>query len=336
VKQEVYDKKTDIIRLVEEKTSGLLPEALSSSIKSLKGGGVEDVLKLEPVDDVEQATRLCALISSEKDIELAVDADIDLFYQLPNAMAHSLQELVALFEENPSLIPWFPAILIDKDYDAAVEFLERVMPKQLVTNNMGVAYTAYQKGLHWLAGPQINITNSFALKCLKEEFGCSGAFISNEISMLQMRRIVKPREFQLMHSIYHPNALLTSRQCLFQQSSGCKKIKINKGCLPRCEKHTSIINLNDAPYIIDKKKGSHNTLYGQYHSYNPKVVKELSSLYSHFLVDLTDVETMTQASNDKQLLIELFGELIAHQEGAEEKLDQALHITVNNQYLKGL
>lgn len=336
VKQDVYNKKTDIIRLVEAKTKNLFPVTESAPVASLKAGGANVIPQLEPHAVTDDKPKLTVLISSEEDIKLKAGVGKDMYFQLPNALNHSLEKLVEMFSEHSSLIPWFPAILIDKDYDAANEFLERVQPQKIVTNNTGIGYLAHQKGISWIAGPQINITNSFVLKCLKEEFGCSGAFISNEISMFQMRRLIKPDNFQLLHSIYHPNALLTSRQCLFQQSSGCKKIKINKGCLPRCEKHTSIINLKDSPFIIDKKKGSHNTLYGQYHNYNPKVVRELSSLYNHFMIDLTDVETMTKIESDKSQLIELFDDLINQQDGAEEALSQSLTDTVNNQYVKGL
>ncbi|MDB1125894.1 peptidase U32 family protein [Vibrio algarum] len=336
VQQDLFDKKTDIMRMVEEKTKNLMSDVQSSPAISLKAGGVDTIPKLTPHVAQDDNARLSVLISNKADIEKVESDNVDCYFELPNALAYSLKEMVDVFQSNSTLIPWFPAVLIDKDYDAAVEFIDEVKPKLIVTNNMGIGYLAAEKGVAWIAGPQFNTVNSYALKCLKEEFNCSGAFISNEITRLQMRRIVRPDEFQLLHSIYHPNGLLTSRQCLFQQTSGCKKMKINKGCLPRCEKHTSIINFNESSYIIDKQKGSHNTLYGNNHFYNPNVVEELPELFTGFMVDLRDIETMTKANAPKEELVAMFNDLISHKENAKQALDSNIIGTVNNQYIKGL
>ncbi|MFA0401826.1 U32 family peptidase, partial [Vibrio splendidus] len=90
---------------------------------------------------------------------------------------------------NPRLIPWFPAVLIGKDYDEAVRILEEIKPARIVTNNTGIAYKAYEMGIEWIAGPFMNTTNSHALVTLKEELNCAGAFISNEINKGQIRHI---------------------------------------------------------------------------------------------------------------------------------------------------
>ncbi|MFC1233887.1 U32 family peptidase [Vibrio sp. F74] len=336
VQQDLFDKKTDIMRMVEEKTKNLLSDSTPSHVVSLKAGGVDTIPKLVAHTPKDEDARLSVLISNQADIEKVQGDNTDLYFELPNALAYSLKELLDVFHSNEALIPWFPAILIDKDYDAAVEFLDEVKPALIVTNNMGIGYLAAEKGIAWIAGPQFNIVNSYALKCLKEEFNCSGAFISNEITRIQMRRIVRPEGFQLLHSIYHPNGLLTSRQCLFQQTSGCKKMKINKGCLPRCNKHTSIINFNESSYIIDKQKGNHNTLYGHHHFYNPNVVHDLPELFTGFMVDLRDIETMTKTKADKGELVTMFTDLILHKENSQQTLESNLVGTVNNQYIKGL
>lgn len=154
-----------------------------------------------------------------------------------------LETLVALFEQNPHLIPWFPAILIGENYQAAVEFIERVKPQQLVTNNNGIAYVAYQHEIDWIAGSYLNITNSFSLQCIADEFKAKGAFISNEINRKQINPMVCPENFELYYSIYHPLMMLMSRQCLFHQTVGCKEKRFDNKCLRKCDKSASILSL---------------------------------------------------------------------------------------------
>lgn len=336
VKKELYDKKTEIIRLVATKTQGLLSLSNKSRVTSLKGGGVGDIPALHAHSPMEQQARLAVLISSMEDVYLEENAQVDLYYQMPDSLASSLDALITFFSNHPRVIPYFPAILIDSDFDAVEIFLERVKPHCVVANNTGVGYLAARNSIKWMAGPQLNITNSYAIQCLHEEFNCGGAFISNELNRIQIQKIARPANFKLFYSIFHPNNLLTSRQCLFQQSSGCKKIKIKKGCLAKCEKHTSIISLKDAPYIIDKQKGSHNSLFAQYHYYNPNIVNELANHFSDFMVDLRKIRTMTEITATDKELVAAFEALLSGAEKADIHLSTMFGDTSNSQYIKGL
>ena len=148
---------------------------------------------------------LLVLISSPNDLHLCKETTAKICFQLPDSFKCECAEYVDLFRKNENLIPWFLSVIIGDDYIAAVEFLKQVQPKLIVTNNTGIAYEAYQRGIRWIAGPYLNVTNSFSLLCLKENFNCSGAFISNEISQTQMRQLNKPDGFELYYSIYHPH-----------------------------------------------------------------------------------------------------------------------------------
>ncbi|NQU88309.1 MAG: DUF3656 domain-containing protein, partial [Mariniphaga sp.] len=154
---------------------------------------------------------LSVLISSQNDIELCKKTSATIYFQLPDAFKKSSTNLTNLFKKNNKLIPWFPSVLIGEDFCAAVEFLHQLQPNHIVTNNTGIAHEAYIKGIPWIAGPYLNIVNSFNLICLKESFNCAGAFISNEISKIQIQNIKKPKDFNLYFSIYHPIVLMTSR-----------------------------------------------------------------------------------------------------------------------------
>lgn len=176
------------------------------------------------------------LIADIADLKVCDVTDADIYFKLPESFRRNDKTYINIFSENPRLIPWFPAVLIGKDYNEAVKFLEEVKPARIVTNNTGIAYKAYEMGIEWVAGPFMNTTNSHALITLKEEFNCAGAFISNEINQGQMKHIRRPENFKLLYSIYHPILLMTSRQCFFQQTVGCNKRAIEAGCMIKCEK----------------------------------------------------------------------------------------------------
>jgi putative protease len=212
---------------------------------------------------VESKPRLSVLISSEKDIHLCDETNAQIFFQLPNSFENRLDYFVRLFDENKSLIPWFPSILIGEDYNSALSLLIRLKARKIVTNNSGIAYEAFKKRISWIAGPHLNVINSYSLLGLKEDFNCSGAFISNEINDMQLKSIKKPKDFELHYSIYHPIVLMTNRLCLFHQITGCEKKIFDDVCLKTCQKTASITNLNVSKFIVDKSEGNFNCLYNE-------------------------------------------------------------------------
>ncbi|MGR5451667.1 peptidase U32 family protein [Vibrio sp. PID23_8] len=338
VKKKLYDDKTAIIEKVTEKTQYFDVTATQVSGSSLKGAIDVPTLPALPQPEVrEGAPKLSVLVSSVEDTALCQYTDVDVYFQLPMGLSGELSVLIELFLANPTLKPWFPAILIGDDYQAARVFLETIKPELSITNNSGVGLIAQQLGLGWVAGPQMNTVNSYSFKCLQEEFAASGAFVSNELNMKQMRHIKRPQSMRSYYSIYHPNTLLTSRQCLFQQTEGCRKIKVNKGCLKRCDKRTSIINLKDNPYVVQKQKGSHNSIYSEHNVLNLQVLQDLPQLFTDVLIDLRDIQTETNVTVTKPELIDAFKVLLAeHNAPNAEALETMVHPTANAQYLKGL
>ncbi|HFC93235.1 MAG TPA: U32 family peptidase, partial [Leucothrix mucor] len=158
------------------------------------------VPKLTKHPKVNQTPTLSLLISEEKDIYLSEITDADVYFKLPESYKKDTSKYSNLLKNNPRLIPWFPAVLIGKDYDAAVRILEEVKPQRIVSNNTGIAYKAYTMGIKWIAGPFLNTTNSYALRTMKETLNCAGAFLSNEINQMQIRKIHRPENFKLLYS----------------------------------------------------------------------------------------------------------------------------------------
>ncbi|HCE2691440.1 U32 family peptidase [Vibrio parahaemolyticus] len=338
VKKKLYDDKTAIIEKVADQTKSFDVTSKQVSGSSLKGSIDVPTLPALPQPDPRQgAPKLSVLISSAQEAMLCEYRDIDVYYQLPMGLSGELSAMIELFQANPMLKPWFPAILIGEDYQAARVFLETIQPELSITNNSGVGMIAKELGLGWVAGQQMNTVNSYAFKCLQDEFAASGAFVSNELNMKQMRHIKRPKNMRSFYSIYHPNTLLTSRQCLFQQTEGCRKVKVNKGCLKRCDKRTSIINLKDNPYVVQKQKGSHNSIYSEHNVLNLQVLHDLPQLFTDVLIDLRDIQTETKVSASKPELIDAFLALLEeYSEQAVQTLNAMIQPTANSQYLKGL
>ncbi|HHI5047010.1 TPA: U32 family peptidase [Vibrio parahaemolyticus] len=338
VKKKLYDDKTAIIEKVAEQTKSFDVTSTQVSGSSLKGSIDVPTLPALPQPDPRQgAPKLSVLISSAQEAMLCEYRDIDVYYKLPMGLSGELSAMIELFQANPMLKPWFPAILIGEDYQAARVFLETIQPELSITNNSGVGMIAKELGLGWVVGPQMNTVNSYAFKCLQDEFAASGAFVSNELNMKQMRHIKRPQNMRSFYSIYHPNTLLTSRQCLFQQTEGCRKVKVNKGCLKRCDKRTSIINLKDNPYVVQKQKGSHNSIYSEHNVLNLQVLHDLPQLFTDVLIDLRDIQTETKVSASKPELIDAFLALLEeHCEQTVQTLNAMIQPTANAQYLKGL
>ncbi|MBE4576731.1 hypothetical protein BOO30_05130 [Vibrio navarrensis] len=307
-KKFIYDRNTDIIRKVDAITQAM------------------------PV-----TAKLSVLIDKVSDLDLIEQvSETEFFYQIPDALDLQYQEVLNAFTRYPNLIPYFPAILIGDHYQAACRLLEHIKPKWLVTNNLGVAETAQSLGLPWVAGPQLNITNSLSLLCIEQELKGHGAFVSNELSAKQMKRLVRPEGFRLFYSLYHPIHLMTSRQCLLIQSIGCKKQSMNKGCMKRCEKTASIISLKDQSHIIHKQRCNHNCLYGNENFLNLDLLAEVPNLFTDIMIDLRDIPTHTKLAVGKAELIELFKQAINGDEAAHQALSSNIIGTTNKQYLKGL
>ena len=293
-------------------------------------------LDKHPKADVDAPAKLSLLICDESDLHLADITDADIYFKLPDAYKRGCTKYVDFLLENPRLIPWFPPVLIGKDYDVALNILEQVKPPMIVTNNTGIANRAFELGIEWIAGPFLNTTNSYALLALKEGFNCGGAFISNEINRQQIQTLSRPENFKMMYSIYHPILLMTSRQCFFQQSVGCEKPRIDNGCMLSCDKSTTITNLKGDDFAIDKQLAGYPSIYNQDQFMNMEIINDLSHMFDTFMIDLTNIGSGGKETPDKAELIAHFEQLLS----GEAKVSQTLHTMVpqstNEQYHNGL
>jgi putative protease len=295
-----------------------------------------EVPKLPRSARLNSVPSLSILISDEKDAYLGDVTDADIYFKLPESFKKDCPKHIDILLRNPRFIPWFPAVLIGKDYDEAIKILEIVKPAKIVSNNTGVAYKAYEKGIEWIAGPFLNTTNSHALVTLKEELNCAGAFVSNEINRNQIRNITRPDDFKLMYSIYHPILMMTSRQCFFQRTVGCKKAAIEDGCMLACEKATTITNVKGISFAVDKQKGGYPSIYNHEQFLNIDAVKDFSGLFDEFFIDLTDIGSGSKEKLDKTILIQEFQKILEGHEESTGIVNNMVAISTSAQYEQGL
>ena len=301
-------------------------------------------VEIAPLDKHNKSTkspRLSILIADEKDMHLCDLTDADVYFKLPESLKKGCNKHIELLLRNPRLIPWFPAVLIGKDYDESVRILEHVRPERIVSNNTGVAYKAFEMGIEWIAGPFLNTTNSYALLTLKEELNCAGAFISNEINRMQIKNIARPDgtqsdNFKLLYSIYHPILMMTSRQCFFQQTVGCKKPTIEDGCMLKCKKSTTITNIKGVSFAVDKQKGGYPSIYNNEQFLNVDIVSDLVDLFDEFFIDLTNIGAGSKAELDKAQLIKHFENLLSGDDETPQQLNNMINDSTNAQYRQGL
>jgi putative protease len=295
-----------------------------------------EVSKLVNQPKVDETPKLSLLISDEKDANLLKVTEADVYFKMPESFKKDCTKHIDILLRNPKFIPWFPAVLIGKDYIEAVKILEVVKPSKIVTNNTGIAYKAYELNIEWIAGPLLNTTNSHALVTLKEELNCSGAFISNEINKNQIKSIKRPENFKLIYSIYHPILLMTSRQCFFQRTVGCKKPSIDAACMLSCKKETTITNVKGISFAVDKQKGGYPSIYNHEQFLNLEAIKDFSGLFDEFFIDLTDIGSGSKEKLDKTILIQEFEKSLSGMDGSKDILKNMITVSTNAQYEQGL
>ena len=281
-------------------------------------------------------TSVSVLISSADDIDIFKNSSTDLFFKLPVSFKNGFAEMVDLFNKNINLIPWFQSVLIGEDYYTALEFIDIIKPEIIVTDNTGISYEAYRKGIKWIAGPYMNIVNSYSLLCLKEKYNCSGSFISNEISKNQIRSIIAPEDFRLFYSIYHPVLLMTSRQCMFHQVIGCEKNIIDESCIENCEKYSSITNLKGEKYFIEKSKGNYHCIYNGLNYLNTNIINDLPDIFSDYLIDLRNIKTKTSIVVDKKEILNRFIDIKNRKSDSDNEIHNLIKPTSCSQYEKGI
>ncbi|MGI2259958.1 U32 family peptidase [Shewanella sp. GXUN23E] len=334
VKQSLYQSKTEIIQRVERLTADM--QVSESRVRSVKGKETDIPLPRGGQAPAGVPELVVLLGSDDLALEWPALPGTRYMLMLPDALADNLNESEEFLLSRPGLIPCFPAVMTDTHLQAARALLEHCRPAWLMTHNLGVAQLARELGIPWVAGAQLNISNSLALQCLQEDLQAMGAVISKELSGKQLARIVRPDAGMLMGTLYEPNLLMTSRQCLLMQAVGCRKQRMNAGCLKRCSKSATLENLKDEPYLLHKDRGSYNRLYSHLHTLNLPLLSEHGDRFTHLLVDLRQVPTGTQLPWSRPESVSVFARAVGGDKDALQLLGEQFGRVRNRHYELGV
>lgn len=279
---------------------------------------------------------LSVMISSKEDAHLSQNRAIAVYFELPNCFEESAEKWIRFFNEHPLLIPYFPSVLIGKDYEIAVEILRALKPNLILTNNTGIAFESFEHDIPWIAGPSLNLVNSYSLLALQKEFKAVGAFVSNELNKQQIQILKKQQGFKLFYSLFHPNILMSTRQCLFHQVTGCEKQIIDDSCLYHCNKTAKITNLKSSDYYIEKSAGNYHRIYDESHFLNLKIVNDIPNLFDGYSIDLKDLKTQTKMEESKEMIIEQFQSLVKGEKEIVDKLKSKYTASSCFSYIRGI
>jgi putative protease len=130
--------------------------------------------------------------------------------------------------------------------------------------------------------------------------------------------------------------MMTSRQCFFQQTVGCKKPSIEDGCMLKCEKSTSITNVKGISFAVDKQKGGYPSIYNHEQFLNLEAVSDFSHLFDEFFIDLTDIGSGSKEKLDKAQLLHHFENVLNGAQASGVQLHEMVTVSTNAQYKQGL
>lgn len=187
-------------------------------------------------------------------ISFAEKKSNETVFVIPNRI-EDVDATADLFDKNKHVTPFFSSILIGEDFKRATALLMKLDGRTIITDNTGIADVASRSGKKWVAGPGFNIVNSYAIQGLMCVEGFCGVFLSPEFSEKERGLIQIPPHIELWHALNMPKKLMTSRQCLIRNISGCSKKICDDTCLLKCNRSATITNSQGKRFTVVKKPG---------------------------------------------------------------------------------
>lgn len=181
------------------------------------------------------------------------------------------KEYLTFLSSHQALIPYFPAVLFEEDFSAAMNFLEELtqaeekaekkkLGRALICENAGLMKAAYEQGFAVIPGFHLNITNSYSLAEYKRLFQCPAFIPSPEMSPSQVEELIIPEDTELWLLPEAEAFLMQSRQCLVGRASGCKKKVTDRECLRSCSRKALLKGKQGETVIAEKRPGFYSRL----------------------------------------------------------------------------
>ncbi len=178
----------------------------------------------------------------------------ETFLIIPNSI-RDVAATAAMINDNRGVTPFFSSILIGDDFSKALELLHSLDGRPIATDNSGIADAASRSGIAWIAGPGFNIVNSYAIEGLLSVKGFSGLFLSPEFPKKETGAVNVPPHIDLWQAVNFRRALMTTRQCLIRNISGCAKVRCDDDCIARCDRSEAVVTSQGRRFRVVKRPG---------------------------------------------------------------------------------
>lgn len=199
-------------------------------------------------------------IDNFEDLSISIPQSSRFILELPSSLEKRYDDYIELFKSRKDIVPYFPSILIGKNYEMSIKFLSAIKPQLIITDNIGIGFEAAKNGIQWIAGHLLNIANSLAVKCIMKYGGCAGAFFSPELNIKEIKNIPVPHYFSKWYLLSSTSFLMSTRQCIIRNCIPCKKQTSDEDCLWSCNKSV-VLQLQSKEIYVIKRKGFYTQLY---------------------------------------------------------------------------
>ena len=167
---------------------------------------------------------------------------------------------ISFLNAHPNVLPYFPAILLENDFNEAASFLSEITKRVVICENAGLLVAAYNAGFSVVPGFHLNITNSYSVAEYCKRFKCQAVIPSPETTSAQLTSLMLPDSTEIWLLAESKSFLMQSRQCLVGRASGCKKAATDRECLKNCERAVSLVGKQGESIIAVKKPGFYSCL----------------------------------------------------------------------------
>jgi collagenase-like PrtC family protease len=232
--------------------------------------------------------------------------------------AEGFQQAATCLSMYPNILPFFPAILFEKECSRLVQVLDKAICSRIVADNSGLGLAAAQKGIGWVAGPALNCANPYAVRALQEEGEAEGVFLSLELNARQIMDTWADSDGNLWMVVMGPLVLMTTRQCLLHDSSHCQKKWCDEQCLPSCRQYAVWCDELDMPFYVYKRPGAYTQVFNNAVLFIPEAVHLLRGRISHFVLDMRSFPFYQLALADKKKIMDYFARTLAGESGRDQ------------------
>ncbi|MEW6381698.1 MAG: U32 family peptidase [bacterium] len=233
--------------------------------------------------------------------------------------AEEFHQAALFMAGNRNILPFFPAILFEKEYRTMAESLDAAICSRIVANNGGLGLSAAEKGIGWIAGPALNCANPYAARALQEKGGAEGVFLSPELNARQITEASAGIDIETWITVLGPLTLMTSRQCLLRDTAHCRKKACDERCLTSCRQYAVWYDERNMPFYVYKRPGAYTQVFNNAVLFTPEAVRQLKGRISWFVLDMRSFPFYHLTGREKRMILDYMAGILAGEQGHNQQ-----------------